>query len=43
VQKNQPNKANEELLWLSGQIKKIVDNIIWSLIYKHSPSCYSRW
>lgn len=28
VQKNQPNRVNEELMWLSGQIKKIVNNII---------------
>lgn len=28
VQKNQPNRASEELVWLSEQIKKIVDSII---------------
>ncbi|MCT8870014.1 LysR family transcriptional regulator, partial [Shewanella xiamenensis] len=28
VQKNQPNRASEELAWLSEQIKKIVDSII---------------
>jgi hypothetical protein len=28
VQKNQPNAINEDLKWLSGEIKKIVDRII---------------
>ncbi|MFP8844437.1 LysR family transcriptional regulator [Shewanella baltica] len=28
VQKNQPSKVNDDLVWLSGQIKKIVDHII---------------
>ncbi|MDV5247111.1 MULTISPECIES: LysR family transcriptional regulator [Shewanella] len=28
VQKNQPNRTSEELVWLSEQIKKIVDSII---------------
>lgn len=28
VQKNLPNKNNDDLAWLTGQIKKIVDNII---------------
>lgn len=28
IQKNLPNHSNNDLTWLSGQIKKIVDNII---------------
>jgi len=28
VQKNQPSKVSDDLVWLSGQIKKIVDHII---------------
>lgn len=28
VQKNQPNNINDDLIWLNGQIKKIVDHIV---------------
>ena len=28
VQKNQPNNTNDDLVWLNGQIKKIVDHIV---------------